>query len=268
MALSFLPGAICRARGEDVFAEIPPKTDGNALINAAAARQLSYTATGAVGHSILFGSNNARLTIVGVVGDVNFDGFQQSMQPFIYLYSTDWVPTLSVRIKPGEIPAGLAAIDRIWHQFAPTVVIQRYFQDESFDKQFMAAEQEGAIFGLFVGIAIFIACLGLFGLAAFIAERRTKEIGIRKVSGAGTRGIVWLLLWQFSIPVLIANFIAWPVAWFYLHHWLEAYAYRISLSPVYFFGTGAVALIIAWATICAHALRVARANPIHALRYE
>ncbi|HWY61411.1 MAG TPA: ABC transporter permease [Rhizomicrobium sp.] len=259
---------LSRARGEDSFPEIPPKTDGNTLINAAAARQFGYTPAGAIGRSILFGENDAHLTIVGVVGDVNFDGFQKPMQPFVYLYSTDWVPTLSVRIKPGEIPAGLAATDRIWHQFAPTVVIRRHFQDESFDKQFLADEQEGAIFGLFVGIAIFIACLGLFGLAAFIAERRTKEIEIRKVSGAGTRSIVWLLLWQFSIPVLIANVIAWPVAWFYLHHWLEAYAYRISLSPLYFLGAGAVALIIAWATIYAHALLVARANPIHALRYE
>ncbi|MGH6878266.1 MAG: ABC transporter permease, partial [Rhizomicrobium sp.] len=88
--------------------------------------------------------------------------------------------------------------------------------------------------GLFVGIAIFIACLGLFGLAAFSAERRTKEIGVRKVFGARTRDVVRLLLWQFSIPVLIANVIAWPVAWYYLHNWLESYAYRITLSPLYF----------------------------------
>ena len=121
---------------------------------------------------------------------------------------------------------------------------------------------------MFVGVAIFIACLGLFGLAAFTAERRTREIGVRKALGARTRDIVQLLLWQFSAPVLIANVIAWPVAWFYLHHWLEGYAYRITLSPLYFLCAGAVALVIAWTTIFAHALRVARANPIHALRYE
>jgi putative ABC transport system permease protein len=110
--------------------------------------------------------------------------------------------------------------------------------------------------------------MGLFGLAAFTAGRRTKEIGVRKVFGARTRDVIFLLLWQFSIPVLIANAIAWPLAWFYLHNWLEGYAYRITLSPAYFLVAGAAALLIAWATIFTHARRVACANPIHALRYE
>ena len=116
--------------------------------------------------------------------------------------------------------------------------------------------------------AIFIASLGLFGLAAFTAGRRTKEIGIRKVFGARIRDVVVLLLWQFSVPVLIANAIAWPVAWYYLHDWLQGFAYRITLNPVYFAAVGLGALVIAWLTILSHALRVARANPIHALRYE
>ena len=124
------------------------------------------------------------------------------------------------------------------------------------------------MFAVFVGIAIFIACLGLFGLAAFTAGRRTREIGIRKVFGARDRDVVVLLLWQFSVPVLIANLIAWPVAWYYLHDWLQGFAYRITLSPLYFLASGLAALLIAWATILGHALRVARANPIHALRYE
>jgi putative ABC transport system permease protein len=139
---------------------------------------------------------------------------------------------------------------------------------DDFDAQFKADERQGAIFGLFVGIAIFIACLGLFGLASFTAERRTKEIGIRKVFGARTRNIVWLLLWQFSIPVLLANLIAWPVAWYYLRGWLEGYAYRISLNPLYFLAAGIAALAIAWGTVIVHTVLTARANPIHALRYE
>lgn len=128
--------------------------------------------------------------------------------------------------------------------------------------------REGRIFAIFVGIAISIACLGLFGLASFTAERRTKEIGIRKVYGARTRDMVRLLLWQFSIPVLGANLIAWPVAYYYLRHWLDGYAYRINLNPLYFIATGFVALVIAWATVIIHAAYVARANPVHALRYE
>ena len=108
----------------------------------------------------------------------------------------------------------------------------------------------------------------MFGLAALTASRRTKEIGLRKTFGASTGNIVWLLLWQFSIPVLIANAIAWPVAWYYLHDWLQGFAYRISLSPLYFLGAGATATLIAWITVFTHARRVASASPIYALRYE
>lgn len=243
-----------------------PGPDGNILINSAAAHQLGYTPAGAIGRTIVFGSN--RRTIVGVVGDANFDGLQSAMQPFVYYYDPKNMNPISVRIKPGQTKAALAAIDRIWHRFVPTVAIQRRFQDDSFDRLFIADEREGDIFGIFVGIAIFIACLGLFGLASFTAERRTREIGIRKVFGARTRDIVRLLLWQFSIPILVANIIAWPVAWYYLRHWLEGYAYRIPLSPLYFLAAGIIALAIAWATVAVHAVLAARASPIQALRYE
>ena len=120
----------------------------------------------------------------------------------------------------------------------------------------------------FALLAVVIGCLGLFGLAAFTAERRTKEIGIRKVLGAQTQDIVRLLVWQFSHPVLIANLIAWPVAWWVMRDWLNGFDTRIALTPVPFLEAGLLALLIAIATIAAHAWRVARTNPIHALRYE
>jgi putative ABC transport system permease protein len=208
-----------------------------------------------------------RLTIVGVAPDFMFDGDRREIAPTVYSYY-ERVSVISVRVPAANISQGLSAIDRIWHGFAPSLAINRYFLDRDFEKQFLAEEQQGRIFGIFVGIAIFIAALGLFGLAAFSTERRTKEIGLRKTFGARTRDIVLMLLWQFSVPVLIANLIAWPVAYYYLHGWLESYAYRISLNPFYFIGAGVVALLIAWVTVFAHAQRVARANPIHALRYE
>ena len=117
-------------------------------------------------------------------------------------------------------------------------------------------------------LAVVIACLGLFGLAAFTAERRTKEIGIRKVLGARTRDIVRLLAWQFSKPVIIANLIAWPVAWWVMRDWLNQFDARIDLGPTPFVLAGVLALAIALGTIAGHAIKVARANPIHALRYE
>ena len=187
----------------------------------------------------------------------------------VYFYWPSVSPSyMSVRLTGLHVADTLSFIDRTWHRFAPNTAIKRHFLNDSFEQQFQADERQGAIFGLFVAIAIFIACLGLFGLAAFSAERRTKEIGIRKTLGARTKDIVWLLLWQFSIPVLAANPIAWPVAYYYLRGWLDGYAYRIPLSPLYFIAAGAAALAIAWATVIAHAAHVARANPIHALRYE
>jgi putative ABC transport system permease protein len=257
-------------RGEDVYPNVDkdPQPHANVLITAAAARLFGFTLEKAVGQTIFFGRKLIPCTIVGVVGDTNYDGLQTPMPPMLYFHQPKGLALLSVRVKPAQTQAALAAIDRVWHRLVPTVSIERQFQDASFDKLFADDEKQGAIFGIFVGVAIFIACLGLFGLSAFTVERRTREIGVRKVFGARTRDIVRLLLWQFSIPVLIANLIAWPVAWFYLRHWLEGYAYPISLNPIYFLAGGLAALLIAWVTVITHAVLVARANPVHALRYE
>jgi putative ABC transport system permease protein len=265
--------ALSPDRANDLFVNPDakdPNPSANILINVAASRQIGATPAEAVGQAILVKRGGAvhRMTIVGVVADANFDGMQNTIQPFTYYYAPDWVRVVSVRIKPGQTREGIAAVDRIWHRFVPAQAIERRFEDASFDRLFSDDEREGEIFVLFVGVAIFIAALGLFGLAAFSTERRTKEIGLRKTFGARTRDIVRLLLWQFSIPVLIANLIAWPVAYFYLRHWLQGFAYRISLNPLYFVVAGAAALVIAWATVIVHAAHVARANPIHALRYE
>jgi putative ABC transport system permease protein len=266
---------LSRARGDDVFSEYPfnppdstPTIDEgrNLLINAEAARRFGFTAQDAVGKTVVH--NGHRATIVGVLENSMLDGAKESMTPTVYAGDEGGNTLLSIRIHGGHTPDTLSFIDKTWRSFAPGSTIQRYFLTEAFDKQFQADEKQGVIFGLFVGIAVFIACLGLFGLAAFTAERRTKEIGIRKAFGARTHHIVLLLLWQFSIPVLLANLIAWPLAYYYLHRWLEGYAYRIALSPLYFVAAGAAALLIAWTTQYAHARRVARANPIHALRYE
>jgi len=246
----------------------------NVVINASAAKRFRYSLDGALGKSFfdLVDPKNpnhlVRVTIVGVVADFIFEGDKRVIVPTVYAFNEDNISYLSVKVPAGGVPPALAAIDRIWHAFEPSIAINRHFLNDDFEKQFEADEQEGRIFGIFVGIAIFIACLGLFGLAAFSTERRTREIGLRKTFGAGTNDIIWMLLLQFSVPVLIANAIAWPVAWYYLHGWLQGFAYRIPLSPLYFVGAGAAALMIAWATVFVHARRVANANPIHALRYE
>jgi putative ABC transport system permease protein len=238
----------------------------NILIDEAGAARLGLSPGQALGQTVVIGTTH--LQIVGVLADAKFDGAREPTRPSVYLYDPNYRGFAMIRIRPDAVPQTVAFVDRAWHDFAPTKAVARYFLDDEFGKLYQADERQGRMFGVFVLVAIFIACLGLFGLAAFTAGRRTREIGIRKVFGARIRDVVVLLLWQFSIPVLIANLIAWPIAWYYLHGWLQGFAYRIPLSPLYFAAAGAAALLIAWATIIAHAVRVARTNPIHALRYE
>jgi putative ABC transport system permease protein len=259
------------ARGEDAFSSFPfsgadADANRNVLVNIEAARRLGYDAEEAVGKIMLCSLGQAR--IAGVLADSKTDGVRDAVLPAVYVNYPTGNTLLSVRLLGKQIPETLAFIDKTWASFTPNSAIERYFLDDAFENLFKADEKLGVMFSCFVGIAIAISCLGLFGVAAFTAERRTKEIGLRKAFGARTRDIVRLLLWQFSIPVLVANLIAWPVAYYYLHHWLESYAYRISLNPLYFLTAGGIAPGIAWITILGHALRIARASPILALRYE
>jgi putative ABC transport system permease protein len=258
-------------REEDNFYEGPngeqAKNEGhNVMVNASLARALGYTPADIVGKSFIFGKAHSR--VVGVVADTLTEGTRSPVLQTVYIHRPDNLQNIAIRIAPGRLPEALDYIARTQRSFVRGVALSRTLLSDTYEKLYQGDERQGQIFAIFVGIAIFIASLGLFGLAAFTAGRRTREIGIRKVFGARVRDVVVLLLWQFSVPVLIANAIAWPVAWYYLHDWLQGFAYRITLNPVYFVAVGLGALVIAWLTILSHALRVARANPIHALRYE
>ena len=261
-------------RGEDVFsyagglsAPDQAKNEGhNVMVNAKLAHTLGYEPSAILGQTFIFGK--ARMKVVGVTTDTLTEGARIPAAPMVYVYTPNYPQNFSIRIQPGRSAEAMDYIERTSHAFLPNVPMSHSFLDDTFESLYSADKKQGQMFAVFVAIAIVIACMGLFGLAAFTAGRRTKEIGIRKVFGARIRDVVFLLLWQFSIPVLVANLIAWPIAWYYLHGWLQSFTYRIPLSPLYFLGAGLVALVIAWATVFSHARRVAGANPIHALRYE
>ena len=241
----------------------------NVLINATLARRLGLSPAQAVGANLR--GLGSQAMVVGVLSDANLKGVRDPLEPMIFWFDPTEVGVmtdLSVRVRPDQVAETLSFIDRTWRQIDPSAVIQRQFLTQTFDAFFRSVDREGTLLGLCVSIAVFIACLGLFGLALFTAERHTKEVGVRKVAGARTSEILRLMLWRISKPVLIANLIAWPVAYYCLHRWLEGYAYRVSLNPLYFLATGAAALLIAWATVYAITLRLARTNPVHALRYE
>jgi putative ABC transport system permease protein len=246
-----------------------PSTLLDVMLNATAAHRLGYSVDQAVGQT-LSTSVWGKFRVIGVLGDVAIGGVGALPEPSVYLPDGGGTQAslLSVRVRAAELPQALRFIDRAWRSIAPSVAMDSYFLTDAFNEQFAADERQGTIFAVFVAVAVFIGCLGLFGLAVFTAERRTKEIGIRKISGARTGEILRLMLWRISIPVLAANLVAWPVAYYYLRGWLEHYAYRITLDPAYFVAAGAIALLIAWATVYANTLRLARTSPIRALRYE
>ena len=238
----------------------------NVLINAAAARRLGFTPQNAVGRTILF--DQSRVHIVGVLADAKTQGAREPVAPTVYAYIPGDAMEFSVRLRPRSVPQTLAFIDRTWHAFVPTVAIQRSFLSARFARLYRSDERQGKMFAVFVMIAIFIACLGLYGLVVFTAERRTKEVAIRKISGARTLDILKIMLWRISVPVLLANAIAWPLSYYYLKRWLQGFADHIWLNPAYFLGGAAIAMLIAWATVFVHTLRLSRTGPVHALRYE
>ena len=243
----------------------PVNNEGHSvMLNQAGAARLGLTPQQAVGRTLIL--DNIRFIVVGVIGDAKFHGAREAAKPSVFYFDRDEAQLISVRVRGEQLPGTLSFIDRTWRALAPQTAIARRFLDDGFRSLYSADLRQGQMFGVFVGLAIFIAVLGLFGVASFTAKRRTREIGIRKVFGASTQDMVLLLLRQFSMPVLFANLIAWPLAWYYLNGWLQGFADRISLNPLTFIGVGALALIVAWATLFSHTLGVARTNPISVLR--
>jgi putative ABC transport system permease protein len=208
------------------------------------------------------------VAIVGVVRDARLRSARQPLDPIAYRLSETGLNHMVVRYAGADPLAVRAGVERVWRGFAADAPFEAQFADEIVAGLYDAEEARARTFAGFALLAVIVACLGLFGLAAFVAERRTKEIGIRKVLGASDLDIVKLLAWQFSKPVILANLIAWPVAWWVMRDWLNTFDARIGLGPGPFLLAGLLALAIALGTIAGHALKVSRANPVHALRYE
>ena len=206
--------------------------------------------------------------IVGVIPDVNFMGFHNKMKPYIYRMYPAAHQVAAVKISGGQVPETMKAIEEKWEQIVPAYPIQIHFLTEDFESVYNIFRGINVALTLFAVIALILAGVGLFGLSAYMAERRTKEIGIRKVMGATVNGVVRLLVWQFSKPVVVAVVIGGSLAFGGSYFYLDFFANRISLNPVLFVGVGLAALAFAAFTVAGHAIRVARSNPIHALRYE
>jgi putative ABC transport system permease protein len=245
----------------------------NIVVNELATRRLGFQRPAdAVGKTFQAGlvSNEAGLvpsTIVGVVKDSRFRSVREPIEPILFQSAHTGHTEMIVRFH-GDPAAVRAGVEQAWRKIASDVPFNAKFAEDILLDLYKGDDARAKTFAAFALLAVIVACLGLFGLASFTAERRTKEIGIRKVLGARTRDIVRLLVWQFSKPVIVANLIAWPVAWWVMRGWLNGFDTRVGLGPSPFLIAGAAALAIAVGTVAGHAIRVARSNPIHALRYE
>jgi putative ABC transport system permease protein len=246
----------------------------NIVVNELGARRLGFAdpedAIGKRVSSELFDEEHGLipLTIIGVIPDARLRTAHEAVQPTIFRSYTRAHNWMMVRHEGADPIAVRDAIEGAWKRIAADVPFSARFSEDIIAELYAAEEARARTFAAFALLAVVISCLGLFGLASFTAERRTREIGLRKVFGATVRDIVRLLAWQFSKPVILANIIAWPVAWWVMRDWLNTFDERIALTPTPFVLAGLIALAIAVGTIAGHAFRVARANPIHALRYE
>ncbi|MEB2778182.1 ABC transporter permease [Algoriphagus sp. D3-2-R+10] len=247
------------------FSEAFKGDSSNYVINEKAMQVMEMDISNAVGQNLTFGGD--RGTIIGVVKDFNFKSLQYEMEPLV-LRLNKWGGLVVVRTQPGNTEATIKALEQVSHELNPSYPFTYSFLDQDLNNLYRSEQQMGNIFNVFATLAIFIACLGLYGLAAYMAEQRTKEIGIRKVLGASVSGIAGLLSKDFLGLVVIAFLIASPVAWYLMDKWLRDFAYRIEIAWWMFAVAGLGALVIAVLTVSSQAIKAAIANPVRSLRSE
>jgi len=226
---------------------------------------------GVVGMALSKGPMKFR--VLGVVKNFHFKPVTQEIEPIVLYFDPTYRALqayryLFIRLNPGDVPASLAHIEKTARKFNPGFPFEYRFLDDDYDTLYRNVEREMAIVRTFAALAIFISCLGLFGLAAFMAEQRTKEIGIRKVLGATVPGVVALLSKEYAIWVVLANVIAWPVSYVFMKSWLKDFAYRAPLSLPVFLGAAGATFLIAQLTVSSQAFRAARTDPVRSIRYE
>ncbi|MDB5229871.1 MAG: FtsX-like permease family protein [Chitinophagaceae bacterium] len=222
----------------------------------------------AIGKQINFWDGGKIGNIVGVIRDFNSYSLREPMAPVVLSTWKDVYQTINIKIKPGSEKAVLPFIEKLWTSSFPDYVYEYKFLDETIENFYKQEEQLSQLYKIFAGIAIFISCLGLYGLVSFMAVQRTKEVGIRKVLGASVSNIIYLLSKEFSLLIIIAFIIAAPVAYFIMHKWLQNYTYRIHLGAMIFIVALGSSVIIAWITAGHRALQAAKANPVKSLRTE
>ncbi|MFZ6013903.1 MAG: ABC transporter permease, partial [Bacteroidota bacterium] len=245
-----------------------PTDTAAAILNETAYEQMGFESLEEASVISYRGDKPTQLKVVGVLRDFNFESLKNSVKPMAILLSKEPNHEMAIRLAPGKTEDQIKLLQSIWKKYAPGAAFQYSFLDQNFDAQFRAEQRMSNIILIFTLLAIFIACLGLFGLATYTAEQRAKEISIRKVMGATVQQVVVLLSKDFTVLVLIAFAIAAPLGWFAAQNWLEGFAFRINLNGWVVLLSGFLALLIAMITISFQAVKAAKENPVNAMRGE
>jgi putative ABC transport system permease protein len=206
-------------------------------------------------------------TIIGVVKDFHFTSLHKKITPHVMCFPGN-ISYLTVRLMPGEIQETINAIQTEWKKLEPSRPMTFNFVDDMFDKLYLSEQRLGRLFIYFSGLAVFIACLGLFGLSSFTVEQKTKEIGIRKVLGASVSSMILMLIRQFGLWLVISSLVAWPLTFLVMRRWLQNFAYRVDISIWIFLLASVMAAAVAFLTVGYQSMKAALANPTHSLRYE
>jgi putative ABC transport system permease protein len=256
--------------GRNFSREFPSDTLDRVILNEAALRDLGIKGD-PIGTLITDDPKAEKVrffTIIGVVKDFHFTNLRNEIKPYMFLLNPKGVDKFAVKISTSDFPGTITALKKAWSAIEPNRPFQYFFLDETFEKLYKADENFKLVFSALTLGAIYIACSGLFAIAAFFIRRRTKEIGIRKVMGASVAQITWLVSAEFLFIVLVANLIAWPLAWFGMDSWLNGFAYRIPMGAGSFLIAGALAVLMATMTISFQSIKSAFANPVDSLRNE
>lgn len=244
-----------------------PNEKKNVILNRAMAISLEFPdVKSAIGEKVRHGGDT--LEIVGILEDYHQMSLKEVVTPLVYRYTPDFASFLAFKVENNNYQQILSSLEEPWKTFFPDNPIDHFFLDQFFNRQYESDKRFGQIFGMFTVLAIFVACLGLFGLASFMTMQRTKEIGIRKALGSTSTDVVLLLSKGFIQLVLIANLIAWPLAWYIMENWLQSFPYRIDINPVLFLVAGLGVVIIAFLSVGFETFKAARINPALTLKNE
>ncbi len=255
--------------GRDFSRDFATDVTEGFILNEAAVHEFEWgSSEEAVGKQFRCCGNDRMGKIIGVVKDFHHLSPHQTIEPAALMVRASWFNYLSVRISTENVVGVLGALESSWHGLVPGRPFDYFFLDEDYDHQYRTERQLGTIMSIFSLFALLVACLGLFGLASYMAEQRTKEIGIRKVLGASVRSIVFLLSQAFFKLIVLAFVVAVPIAYFVTSRWLQDFAYRIEMGVGLFVLAGLLALLVALLTVSYQAIKAALNNPVESLRYE